>query len=86
MTVLGPLALYVALSGGDELSTRAALSRPGIVELGHRGTGAKALQAACFIGADLLIQKKAPKLRWYYRGAIIVGHAIVIRHNMKAGR
>lgn len=86
MTIFGPLALYTSLSLADEMSTRAALSRPGNFEMGHRGTGAKAVQAACFTGADLLIQKKAPKLRWYYRGLIIVGHGLVIRHNRRVGR
>lgn len=86
MTLLGPLALYTSLSLADEMSTRQALARPGTFEMGHRGTGAKAVQMACFTGADLLIQKKAPKLRWYYRGLIIVGHGLVVRHNMKAGR
>lgn len=79
MTVLGPLALYTSMALADDYSTRVALRRPGTVEMGRNGAGAKAVQAAALMIGDLVIQKKAPKLRWWYRAAaaVVVGRVVV---------
>jgi hypothetical protein len=86
LTVLGPLALYVSLALADDLSSRAALRRPGTYEAGIGGPQGRALQVGALTAGDLAIQWKVPKLRWVYRGLATVAVGLVVLRNHGAGR
>ncbi len=83
---LTPTVLALSIGSGDYLSTRAAISRGGVEtnQLGPKiGPAVTALAVA---GSDLYIQKHAPKVKWYWRGALVVAGAALIVHNHQAAR
>ena len=85
--LLQSLVLGGFVAGADAWSTDVGLRRGGY-EMGiikNRKVGA-VIEGAAFAGADYLIQKRAPKLKWPYRITLGIAAGIVVHNNVKDRR
>jgi hypothetical protein len=87
MAILESFVLAAAIAGGDYVTTRDALARGGRELSPFKNQPLRAgVQAAAIVGADQLISRRAPRLKWYWRAGLVVGMGAVMAHNLRTGR
>lgn len=87
MDWITPFVLSGAIVAGDYASTQGALARGGTEYGPIKNQQVRAsVQFVAIAGIDVLIQKRAPKLKWYWRGAVIAGSVAIMAHNDRVAR
>lgn len=84
------LVLCAALTGADYGSTKVALARPGVQEVGPIARHSLPLGAGVKAGACLAVEhlerKQSKKRRWIVRGLQIAATGVIVAHNLRQGR
>jgi hypothetical protein len=76
------IVLAAAITTGDYATTQGALARGGIEASPLKQQQVRAaVQFSVLVATDIVIQKQAPKLKWYWRGVVAVGMGYVMYHN-----
>ena len=78
------IILAATLTTADYTSTQHALARGGreVGPIKNQPVRAS-LQLAALAGTDALISRRAPKLKWWWRGAATLGMGAVVAHNYR---
>ena len=82
--------LCAALTGADYGSTRVALSRPGVQEVGpiarHSLAAGASVKSGLCVAGEVLGRKQSKRAKWVRRGLGVALTSIIVAHNLRQGR